>query len=127
MCLMTSARLLPGIAVGGGLLAAIVLSPATGPASADPLTAALATTTCSYAQITAALNAQAPDLATMLNNRPQMQNRLQQFLTLPVDQRQALIAQQQANNPQMQQMIASAIGPQGQQEIIQVANTCTNY
>ena len=124
---MASARRLRGVAVGAGLLAAVVLSPATGPASADPLTAALATTTCSYTQITAALGAQAPDLATMLNERPQMQARLQQFLALPMDQRQQRLAEQQAANPQMQQVIASAIGPHGQQELTQVAATCTNY
>ena len=108
-------------------MAAIPLSLGAGLASADPITAALATTTCSYGQITAAVNAQAPDLATMLNSRPQMQTRLQQFLALPVDQRQQRIAQAQAANPQMQQVIASAIGQQGTQEIIQVANTCQNY
>lgn len=124
---MASAHLLRGVAAGGALMASVVLSPATGPASADPITEALATTTCSYAQITSALNAQAPGLATMLNDRPQMQARLQQFLALPMDQRQQRLAEQQAANPQMQQVIASAIGPQGQQEITQVANTCTNY
>ena len=108
---MSSAHLLRGAAVGAGLLAAVVLSPAAGPASADPITSALATTTCSYAQISAALNTQAPDLAAMLNQRPQMQARLQQFLALPMDQRQQRIAEQQAANPQMQQVIASAIGP----------------
>ena len=120
-------RWLRGVAVASGLMTAVVLSPAAGPASADPITTALATTTCSYAQITAALNAQAPDLATMLNRRPQMAAGLQQFLSLPVDQRQQRIAQEQAANPQMSQLIASAIGPQGMQEITVVANTCQNY
>ena len=124
---MTSARLLPLIIASGSLLTAIALSPATGVASADPITAELVNTNCSYPQITAALNAQAPDLATMLNNRPQMQARLQQFLALPIDQRQQRLAQQQSANPQMQQFIASQIGPQGAQEITQVANTCMNY
>ena len=63
----------------------------------------------------------------MLNRRPQMVNGLQQFLALPVDQRQQRIAQEQAANPQMAQLIASAIGPQGVQEITLVANTCQNY
>ncbi|OYN80400.1 hemophore-related protein [Mycolicibacterium sphagni] len=125
---MTSARWFRSAVVVGGLMAAIPLLPGAGLASADPITAALATTTCSYGQITAALNAEAPALATMLNNRPKMQTKLQQFLALPVDQRQALIAkQQQSANPQMQQMIASAIGQQGMQQITQVANTCQNY
>ena len=108
-------------------MAAIAFSPAAGPASADPISAAIATTNCSYAQVTAALNAQAPDLANQLNSRPQMQARLQQFLAMPVDQRQQVIAQQQSANPQMAQAIARAIGPQGQQEMIQVATTCQNY
>jgi len=34
---------------------------------------------------------------------------------------------QQAANPMMEQMIAAKIGPQGEQEITQVANTCQNY
>ncbi len=108
-------------------MAAIALSPAAGNASADPVTAALITTACSYPQITAALNAEAPDLAALLNSRPQMQARLQQFLALPVDQRQERLAQQQAANPMMEQMIAAKVGPQGEQEIAQVANTCQNY
>lgn len=124
---MTSARWLPGIAVGGGLMAAIAFSPAAGLASANPITAALATTSCSYAQITAAMNAVAPDVAGLLNSRPQMQARLQQFLALPVDEREQRIAQQQATNPMMEQMIAAQLGPQGEQEMIQVANTCQNY
>ena len=120
-------RWLRGVAVASGLMTTVVLSPAAGPASADPITTALATTTCNYAQITAALNAQAPDLATQLNGRPQMQARLQQFLAMPIDQRQQVIAQQQSANPQMAQAIARVLGPQGQQEMIQVANTCQNY
>ena len=124
---MTSARWFRSAVVVGGLMAVIPLLPGAGLAAADPITAALATTTCSYGQITAALNAEAPSLATMLNNRPKMQTKLQQFLALPVDQRQALIAKQQSANPQMQQMISSAVGQQGMQQITQVANTCQNY
>ena len=124
---MSSARLLRGIASGGALIAAIAFSPAAGPASADPISAAIATTNCSYAQVTAALNAQAPDLANQLNSRPQMQARLQQFLAMPIDQREQMIAQQQATNPMMEQMIAQKIGPQGEQELIQVASTCVKY
>lgn len=106
-----------GILVGAG----------AGLASADPLTADLVNTTCSYTQISAALNAQAPDLAALLNSRPQMQARLQQFLALPIDQRQQRIAQQQSANPQMQQLIAAQIGSKGEQEIAGVANTCSSY
>jgi hemophore-related protein len=84
---------------------------------------ALANTTCSYGQVTAALNAQAPALAKQLGRRPDMQANLQQFLALPVDQRPQRLAQQQAANPQLQAILAAQIGPQ----VMQVANTCANY
>ena len=108
-----------------GCLTALPLS--AGVASADPITAALASSTCSYNQFSAALNAQAPDLAAMLSSRPQMQTRLQQLLALPLDQRQQRIAEEQAANPQMPQLIAAAIGPQGVQAMTQVYSTCQNY
>lgn len=113
--------------VVGGLMAVIPMSLGQGLASADPITAALATTSCSYSQFSTALNAQAPDLAAMLNNRPQMQTRLQQLLALPLDQRQQRIAEEQAANPQMPQLIAAAIGPQGVQAMTQVYASCMNY
>lgn len=108
----------------GGVTAAI---PLAGVASADPITAALASSTCSYSQFSAALNAQAPDLAAMLSNRPQMQTRLQQLLALPLDQRQQRIAEEEATNPQMPRLIAAAIGPQGIAAMTQVYSTCQNY
>jgi hemophore-related protein len=123
----STAHWLRGVAVAGSAVSLVLLSPAAGPAAADPITSALATTTCSYAQITSALDAQAPDLANQLSSRPQMQARLEQFLTLPIDQRQQIVAQQQSANPQMAQALARAIGPQGQQELLQVADTCQNY
>jgi hemophore-related protein len=119
---MKSARCLRTIVMIGGLSVVIPLSLA-GPASADPVTEALANTSCSYAQVTAALNAEAPALARQLNARPDMQANIQQFLAMPIDQRHQQLAQQQAVNPALQAMIYAQIGPQ----ITQVANTCMNY
>lgn len=119
---MKSARCLRRVAMISGLSVAAILSLA-GPASADPVMDALANTTCSYAQVTSALNAEAPALAGQLSRRPDMQANIQQFLAMPVDQRQQQLAQQQAVNPQLQAMIYAQIGPQ----ITQVANTCMNY
>jgi hemophore-related protein len=119
---MKSGQCLRRVVIAGSLMAAIPLSPA-GPASADPIMDVLANTTSSYAQGTATLNAQAPSLAGQLENRPDMQANLQQFLGLPVDQRQQRLAQQQAVNPRPQVIIFAQIGPQ----ITQVANTCMNY
>jgi len=123
---MTPARWLRSVAVVGALTTAIPLTLAV-PASADPITEALVNTTCSYPQIAAALNAQAPGLAAQLNSSPQVQTNLQAFLALPTDQRQQRIAEQQAANPQMQALMKSLIGAKGQQQIIQVSNTCMNY
>ncbi|MGQ9408338.1 hemophore-related protein [Mycolicibacterium gilvum] len=92
-------------------------------AGADPLSEALATTTCNYAQVTAAMNAQAPALAAQLNRRPDMQANLQTFLAMPVDQRRARMAQEQAANPQLQQMLTALMGPQ----VSQIAGSCMNY
>jgi hemophore-related protein len=105
----------------GGLMAAV---PLAAPASADPLLDPLINTTCSYTQITAAMKAQSPMLAVQFNNRPDMQANLQQFLAMPVDQRQQQASQQQqAMSPAMQALIFAQIGPQ----VLQVANTCMNY
>lgn len=119
---MTSTRWLRGVVAVGGLMAASFPALAA-PAAADPISEALATTTCNYAQVTAAMNAQAPELAAQLYLRPDMQANLQSFLALPVDQRRQRIAQEQAANPQLQQMLAAALGPQ----VTQVANSCMSY
>lgn len=125
---MTSPRWL--LSVGyGGLIVAASFSLAAGTASADAnsVLAPLVNTTCSYAQITAALSAEAPDLASMLNGRPQAKSRLQQFLALPVDQRQQRLDQQLAANPQAQAMINAQLGSSDAQEVTQVVNTCNGY
>lgn len=120
---MTSSHWLRGLVTSGALMAATSLSWAA-TASADPVLDALAPTSCSYAQVTAALNAQAPALALQLKSRPDMQANLQQFLALPVDQRQQQLAlQQAAMPPQLQAMLAAQIGP----AVMKVANTCMNY
>src|SRR4051794_22003263 len=107
---MKSARCLRTLVVVSGFSVAVPLLFA-GPASADPVTEALANTSCNYAQVTAALNAEAPALARQLNARPDMQANIQQFLAMPIDQRQQQLAQQQAVNPALQAMIYAQIGP----------------
>ncbi|MDA2895274.1 hemophore-related protein [Mycolicibacterium sp. BiH015] len=119
---MTCTRRLRACIVGGAM-AAIWLPAVVAPASADPISEALATTTCNYAQVTAAMGAQTPELAAQLQLRPDMQANLQSFLALPVDQRRQRIAQEQAANPALQQMLAATFGPQ----VAAVANSCMNY
>ncbi|XCI62769.1 hypothetical protein MPNTM1_03932 [Mycolicibacterium parafortuitum] len=115
-------RRMARIAVVGGA-AAIGLMAVPGIAAADPLSEALATTTCSYAQVMAAMDAQAPELAAQLSMRPDMQMNLQTFLAMPVEHRRSQIAQQQAANPQLQQMLTALIGPQ----VSRVAGSCVDY
>lgn len=120
---MTSASSTRTALVALGLLVAAPLALAA-TAAADPITDALATTPCSYAQVTAALKVQDPALSLQLAYRPDIQANMQQFLALPVDQRQAQIAQQQAAmDPQTEALLAAAVGP----AVTKVANTCMNY
>ncbi|MDG4666802.1 hemophore-related protein [Mycobacterium sp. 236(2023)] len=119
---MTSPRWLrAGVVIGA--LAAACLPAFAAPASADPISEALATTTCNYAQVTAAMNAHTPELAAQLAMRPDMQANLQSFLAMPVDQRRQQIAQQQMANPQLEQMLTAMIGPQ----VSQVASSCNSF
>lgn len=106
---------------------AVAVSLSGGVASAQPDLGPLINTTCSYSQVVAALNAQAPDLAQQLSARPQVQAGLQQFLGLPVDQRQQRVQQALGAHPQWQGLIDQNAGtPQGR-EVAQVASTCQNY
>jgi len=117
--------------VVGSLAAALSFSFGAGQASAEPIYAPLVDTTCSYAQVTTALQAEAPDLATLLGVYPQAQTKLRQFLALPPDQREAKIQQGLAANPEWQTKLDSKSStPEGQeqiQQLTQVANTCQNY
>ncbi|MFE3193871.1 hemophore-related protein [Nocardia sp. NPDC059240] len=103
-----------GLAIAGSLLI-------PGLASAQPANGSgLLDTTCTYAQIDAALRAQAPDAAAKLDGDANKQARLQELLSLPVDQRKAKAQeyldahpeardkmQQKRNSPEFQQKKAA--------------------
>lgn len=114
------------IAVGGIVVTGV--DSGTGIATAQPNLELFVNTTCSYAQVTAALNAEAPDLAAKIAEYPIASTRLQQFLAAPTSQREQM-AQQAANQLGRYQ---AALGGGGDQqthaaELTQVANTCNNY
>lgn len=111
----------------GGLALTMSLAAGIGLASAQPDLTPLINTTCSYPQIVAALNAQAPDLAQQLNDHPQAQAKLKQFLAMPIDQRQQMVQQVLAAHPQWQSTIDQKAGTSEGQQIMQVASTCHNY
>jgi hemophore-related protein len=100
-------------AVGG---AAIALTAGAGIASANPLDPVI-NTTCNYGQVMAALNATDPGAAAQFNSSPVAQGYLRQFLASPPTRR-AQMAQQIQAMPQA----ASYFN-----DVVQVANTCSNY
>lgn len=104
---------------------------ATGLASAQPDLSPLVNTTCSYQQVTAALTAQAPELAAELSKYPPAQAKLQKFLAAPVDTRQKMVQQAFAAHPQWQDTIdqeaGTSQGQQAQSVLLAVAGTCNNY
>jgi hemophore-related protein len=96
---------------------------AAGTASADPTVDAAVQTSCSYDQVVAALRVVDAPLAGLLDEYPQAQQRLRDFLALPVDQRRARLNanrqwQQRGDDQTRQQMI---------QKLGQVADTCHSY
>jgi hemophore-related protein len=98
----------------GGL--ALSLTTGVGVASADPDLGPILNTTCSYPQVTAALNAQSPEVAAELAADPQAQGMLNVFLASPMVLRQQLV-----------QQVQGAVGPQYVGAILQTANTCNDY
>jgi hemophore-related protein len=95
----------------GGLAAAVTA--ATGTAGAQPDVDAVVNSTCTYPQVVAALNDQAPDSAA----DPQVTGWLQQLIASPPDGRRAMVAQVEAL-PTLQSYSGL---------ITQIAHTCNNY
>jgi len=107
--------------VGAGVVA-VGATLGVGVASAGPDLSPIINTTCNYAQVTAALNVVAPDLAAKLAQNPIISSRLQSFLAAPVNERQQMAEQAMARGGggggNSQQILAT---------LTQVANTCNNY
>lgn len=109
--------------------AAVVLVPMSA-ATAGPA-GPLIETTCSYEQLDAALRIEAPQVADRLAQNPTAQQRVRDFLALPVDQRRDRVQNVLARNPDWQQKIDEKRGtPEGQQTIDtmnRIATTCPGY
>ena len=93
---------------------ALAWTTGAGVASAEPDLSPLISTTCTYSQAEAALNAVSPDGGKEFSASPMMQTWLHAFLDSPVEQRRQLI--QQA--PELNQYTAI---------VVAMANTCKNY
>ncbi|BBX21559.1 hypothetical protein MTER_09700 [Mycolicibacter terrae] len=101
-------------AAAGGV--ALALS-AAGVASADPAQDPAVSTTCSYSQVVAAMNAQSPATAAQFNATPMAQSFLQNFLASPPPQREQMLEQAQGV-PEAAQFV-NLVGP--------IAKTCDKY
>ncbi|MGN2641765.1 hemophore-related protein [Nocardia takedensis] len=115
------------IAAGGVAGAAVFFGPS---ASADPssFAAPLLETECSFAQVDAALHAEAPQLAAVLDANPSQKAQLQAQFDQPVEQRRAEFQRLVQENPEaVQQAQNDPRYAQFQDTIAQVAATCQNY
>jgi hemophore-related protein len=128
---MVTAQVSRRLAVVGASLVGLAFAALDAPANAAPDLSPLINTTCTYSQVVAALNAQAPNLAKELAQFPAAQSRLQNFLAAPVNQRQEILQQASAAHPQWQSELNQKVGlAQGQQyenTVMQIANTCNHY
>jgi hemophore-related protein len=96
---------------------ALSLGMGAGIASAEPDVSAIVNSTCTYPQVTAALNDQSPETAAELNANPIASGWLQGLVAAPPDQRQQMIQQVQGI-PGLQTYLPV---------IYQVANSCNRY
>lgn len=87
----TSSSIVLGV---GALILSMTARP--GIALADPALDAAIDTSCTYTQVVAALNAQAPAAAQQFAAAPQAQSWLQAFLTAPPNQRPVMAQQVQS-------------------------------
>lgn len=95
----------------------VSLTAGAGVASADPDIGPAVSTTCTYDQLVAALNAQDPVIAAALNASPEAQSGLRQFLAGSPSQRRQT-AQQIVNNPDAQPYLGV---------LQRTFDTCHNY
>jgi hemophore-related protein len=100
-------------------------------ASAEPGDGPLIETTCSYAQLMAALQVEAPAASARLAQRPDAQAKLQEFVALPVDQRKQRVQGFLDRNPDVRAKVDEKRNtPEGQENIQMLAGiaaTCHNY
>lgn len=113
---------------GVAAAATAFLSPAVAAAGPMEMAEPLLTSECSFAQVDAALHDQAPDLAAMLDNNPDMKAQLRAKFDQPVEQRRAELQQYIEQNPQAAEQAQNDPRSQQLQATLQrVADTCQNY
>ncbi|WP_280293556.1 hemophore-related protein [Nocardia abscessus] len=117
------------VALGGLAAVGALLVPAT--ASAQPGPGGLLETTCSFAQIDAAVHAQFPELAAKLDAHPERKAKLGEFLGLPVDQRKQRAKEFLDKHPEAKGRLEERRdSPQAQEhreKLRVLTDTCHNY
>lgn len=112
-----------------GLIGSMSLMTAAA-ASAQPA-GPLIETTCSYAQLEAALQVEAPEASTRLAENPDARARVQTLLGLPIDQRRQRVQSFLDRNPDVASMIEQKRNtPDGRDKLLKmqrIADTCHNY
>ncbi|MTL16633.1 hemophore-related protein [Nocardia seriolae] len=119
-----------GVLFGAGAVAAVALALAPATASAAPadLVAPLLNSTCSFAQVDAALHDKAPALASFLDANPDTKAELKAKFDLSPAQRQAELDQYLKDNPDAANQAAADPRAGGIAAAIQqVADSCHNY
>ncbi|MVU79153.1 hemophore-related protein [Nocardia sp. ET3-3] len=119
-----------GVLFGAGAVAAVALAlaPATASASPTDLVAPLLNSTCTFAQVDAALHDKAPALASMLDANPDTKAQLKAEFEQSPEQRQAQLDQYLKDNPDAANQAASDPRAGGIAAAIQqVADSCHNY
>ncbi|OBA67408.1 hypothetical protein A5780_11315 [Nocardia sp. 852002-20019_SCH5090214] len=112
-----------GLATGAALLV-----PATASAGPTELVAPLLNSTCSFAQVDAALHDKAPQLASILDNNPDQKAELKAKFDQPVEQRRAEFQQYLAQHPDEAQRAQQDPRAASLSSTIQeVADSCHNY
>jgi hemophore-related protein len=115
------------MAICGGMTAVSL----SATASALPLDGPLIQTTCSYEQLAAALQVQAPQASSRLAEHPDAQAKLRSLIALPVDQRKERVNGFLDRNPDVRAKIEEKRNtPEGQQKVAtlaRIADTCHDY
>ena len=121
----------PAVRVLAGFAAATGVAFALAPLAASEPAGPLIETTCSYPQVDAALQAEAPQMADRLHERPEAQSKVQALLALPVPERHDRVQGFLDRNPDIRAAVEKRKStPEGQETVAKlnrIAQTCHNY
>ncbi|QSE91370.1 hemophore-related protein [Rhodococcus pseudokoreensis] len=122
---VSRARLHLGIAAAGTLAAAVLVP---GIASADPADSArLVNSTCSFAQIDAAMHDVTPQLAARLDQAPERKAQLADFFSKSPADRQAVLDAHPQLKSRLETVPTEGPAVEWRAKALTIAETCGNY